>query len=38
MVIEPSPLILKQKHKLRVSENRKPRRVFQTMKGNATKE
>jgi hypothetical protein len=38
MVIEPNPLILKQKHKFRVSENRMPRRVFQAMRGNATKE
>jgi len=36
MVIEPSSIILK--HKFRVSENRMPRRVFQAMRRNATKE
>jgi hypothetical protein len=38
MVIEPSTLILKEKHELRVPENRMPRRVFQAMRGNVTKE
>jgi len=38
MVIELSPLILKEKHKLKVSENRMSRRLFQAMRGNAAKE
>jgi hypothetical protein len=38
MVIEPSPLVLKEKHKLRVPEKGMPRRVFPAIRGNATKE